>query len=187
MQQQRQIWYYIWSKTSQFQVPIHGVCHNWFPWQKWIWTHPIFFVTITSTHMRRKWAHWVNWTIHKNNQGAREMWLPLHAIQKFHKVNNKIISTRHGNLPKNVPIQNWDIKWPQPISNNPRVPQSRLQQENNHNWVICTGLHSHHQQHQAESSMTYCTMPRKLTGRILFNVSSHWKIDPLIHVDISTN
>ena len=56
------------------------------------------------------------------------MWLPLHYIQKVHKVNYNITSTRYRNFPEHVPIQKWDIKRPQPRRNFPRVPGSRLQQ-----------------------------------------------------------
>ena len=56
--------------------------------------------------MRRKWSHRGNWTIHTNNQGFHEMWLPLHAIQKFQKVNDKITITIHGNLHEHAHIKN---------------------------------------------------------------------------------
>ena len=41
-----------------------------------------------------------------NNKAAREMCMPLHAIQKTHKVNENIASSRHGNSPEHVTIKN---------------------------------------------------------------------------------
>ena len=101
------------------------------------------------------------------------MWLPIHAINIFERVNGKITSPRYGYLLDNVPIQKWDIKQPQTIRNHPWVPQPKLQQVRNHIWDICTGIHSHHQKHQEENSMKDFTNTRKLMGRILFNVISH--------------
>ena len=46
----------------------------------------------------------------QKNQGECEMWMTLHAIQFFHKVNENITITRHINLTERVPIQKWDIK-----------------------------------------------------------------------------
>ena len=58
------------------------------------------------------------------------MLMSLHELQKNYKINDKILSTRHDNLPKHIPIQKWAIKQPQHIRNHPRVPESRLQQVN---------------------------------------------------------
>ena len=145
------------------------------------------FIVITGTpaHMIRKWTHWVHWTIYTDNQGSREIWLPLHVIQKIHKVNDKITSPRHGYLPEHVQIQQWDIKWPQPSSNHPRILQSRLQQVKNHIWAICKSLHSYHEQHQANNSSRNCTAPIKRTRRILFHVAIHWKTDQHTYIWIA--
>ena len=115
------------------------------------------------------------------------MCLRLHAVQKYHKVNDKITIPRRGYLPEHVPIQKLDIKGPQTSSNHPKAHQFRIQQVKNNILGICAGLHKHHQYHKEENGRSDCTAPIKRTGQTLFHVSIHWEISPHIHVDRATN
>ena len=72
------------------------------------------------------------------------MWISLHALQKNHKIDDNIPSTRHDNFPKHVTIQKWYIKRPQSSINHPRVPKYILQQAEDPIWIIYTNLHRHH-------------------------------------------
>ena len=44
------------------------------------------FITSPSTNMRHKRAHWGQKVIYTNNQGAREMCMSLHDLQKITKL-----------------------------------------------------------------------------------------------------
>ena len=44
--------------------------------------------------------------IHPINHGASEICITLHTIQKFHKVNDNISNSRHGNLPEHFTLEN---------------------------------------------------------------------------------
>ena len=111
------------------------------------------------------------------------MWMSLHTLQEIHKINDDITGTRQDNLFKFVTVKKRDIKQPQPSSHNSRVPESRLQQTEDHIWRICTSLHRHYQKYKTENGRGDCTNTRKLTGRILFYVPIHQETSPGFHID----
>ena len=82
--------------------------------------------------MHRKLAHQGYQDIHLYNQGESEMCISLHTIHEIHNINDEIPGARYDNLFKNVPIQKWDIKLPQPSVHHPRVPELRFQQIEDH-------------------------------------------------------
>ena len=77
------------------------------------------------------------------NQVASEMWVSLHTSQAIHKINDNISGTRHDKM---LPYKKWDIKRPHTSGHHPRVPESILQQTEDHIWSIFTSLHMHYQQ-----------------------------------------
>ena len=70
------------------------------------------------------------------------------CLTKIHKINDKIPSTRHDNLPEHDPIPKSYIKRPHPRGNHTRVPKLRLKQAKDNIWSIYTILYRHHQQYQ---------------------------------------
>ena len=64
--------------------------------------------------------------IHRNNQGACEIWVPHHDILEIQKNHKKIIGKRYGKLTEYVPIQKWDVKLPQTNVNHHVVYIPRL-------------------------------------------------------------
>ena len=65
-------------------------------------------------------------------------------LQKKHKINDKIPSTRHDKILKHVPIQKWYTKQPKQSGNHTRLPKSRVQQDKDHIWSILTSIYRLH-------------------------------------------
>ena len=137
--------------------------------------------------MRYKWTHRGHQMVHPNNQVASYMWVPLHAIQETNETHEKSLVQDRVTCLNMFPFKKGDIKNLSAVVIIVFFFKPRLQQSNNHVWILCTSTNSHHQQHEAENSGRNFTMLIKRIGWILLHFTCYWYTNSFVHMNIVTN